>query len=237
MTENRFRPQFTPDCTKWEIIFGWVYLFVHMFAFPLLLPYLQQHAFPQMTEIQANALYYGVSLAVVMVVFWKLLRREFDHLLDRFFRCVGGIFISYFLWYALSILMTGFMTSVGLDTTTPNDQAVDLLAKESYNIAMVISVIAAPIAEEVLFRGIAFQSIRKKNRFMAYAVSLLLFGLYHVWQYAVFYQDVKYLLFILQYLPITFALTWCYEYTGSLWPAIFFHASNNYLAMSLLKYL
>lgn len=237
MTETRFNPHFTPDCTKGETIFGWIYLLVHMFALPLLLPYVQQYIFPALTDIQANGLYYGTSLAVVMIVFWKLLRREFDHLLDSPLRCLSGFFSAYFLWYGLSFLMTGLMTAFGMDMTTPNDHAVDILAKENYRVTMVISVIAAPILEEVLFRGIAFQSLRRKNRFAAYAASLLLFSLYHVWQFVFLYQDWQYLLYILQYLPITFALTWCYEYTGSLWPAIFFHASNNYLAMSLLNYM
>ena len=237
MTETRFSPQFTPDCTKAESIFGWIYMLIHMFGFPLLLPYLQQSVFPNMTEMQANVIYYGTGFAIVMVVYWKLLRREFDHLLDRFFRCVGGFFIGYFLWYSLSILMTGLLSAFGWTGTTPNDQAVDLLAKESYNLTMVISVIAAPILEEVLFRGIAFQTIRRKNRALAYAASLLLFSLYHVWQFVFLHQDWSYLVYLLQYLPITFALTWCYEYSGSLWLPIFFHASNNYLAMSLLNYM
>jgi len=235
MTEHRFTPEFTPDCTKSETIIGCLWLLIHMFALPLLLPVVQTEFFPDMTAVQANALYYGFSLAVVAAFCMKLLRREFDHLLDRTFHCLKGFFAAYFLWYTLSFLVTGLMMAFGMDATTPNDEAVDLLAKESYRITMVISVIAAPILEEILFRGILFQSIRRKNRMMAYTASLLLFGLYHVWQYALLYQDLSYLLFIVQYLPITFALTWCYEYSGSLWTAIFFHASNNYLAMKLLQ--
>ena len=237
MTENRFRPQFTPDCTKGESIFGWIYLAIHMFGLPLLLYYLPPQVFPNLTDLQANAIYYGIGFALIMVVFWKMLRREFDHLLDSPFRCIGGFFISFFLWYALSVLMTGLLTSIGLGGPPPNNQAIDTLAKEGYNITLVISVIAAPILEEVLFRGIAFQTIRRKNRCLAYAVSILLFSLYHVWQFAFLHKDVAYLLYMLQYLPITFALTWCYEYTGSLWSVIFFHASNNYLAMTLLNYM
>ena len=235
MTENRFIPQFNPDCTKTETILGSIWLLVHMFALPLLLPVLQTQFFPEMTAIQANAVYYGVSFVVVAAFGMRLLRREFDHLLDRPFRCLQGFFTAYFLWYTLSFLVTGLLMTFGFEATTPNDEAVDLLAKESYRITMVISVIAAPILEEVLFRGILFQSIRRKNRVLAYVASLVLFGLYHVWQYALLNQDLSYLLFIVQYLPITFALTWCYEYSGSLWTAIFFHASNNYLAMTLLQ--
>ena len=235
MTEQRFNPQFTPDCTKAETIIGWFWLIIHMFVLPLLLPVLQTHAFLSMTAIEANVLYYGLSFAVVAVFGFKMLRREFDHLMDRLFRCFKGFFTAYFLWYALSVLVTSLMMSFGWDTVTPNDQAVDQLATESYNITMVISVIMAPILEEILFRGIVFQSVRKKNRRLAYAASLLLFGLYHVWQFALLEQDITYLLYIVQYLPITFALTWCYEYTGSLWTSILFHASNNYLAMLLLQ--
>lgn len=235
MTEQRFTPKFTPDCTKAETIFGWIWLVIHMFALPLLLPVLQTHVFPSITAIQANALYYGFSLAVVAVFGMKMLRREFDHLLDRVFHCVKAFFAAYFLWYTLSFLVTGLMTAFGWDGATPNDQAVDLLAKESYRVTLVISVIAAPILEEILFRGIVFQSLHRKNRKLAYAASLLLFGLYHVWQYALLEQDVTYLLYIVQYLPITFALTWCYEQSGSLWTPIFFHATNNYLAMLLVQ--
>lgn len=235
MTENRFRPQFTPDCTKPEIIIGFIYLLLHMFAMPLLIPVVQLYVFPQLDEITANAAYYGIGVVVSFTLFWKLLRREFDHFMDRPFHCVRGVLVAYFLWYAFSMLLFSLLELLGLDLTTPNDMAVDLLADQNFNITMVISVIAAPIVEEVLFRGVLFQSIRRKSRLMAYAASLLLFGLYHVWQFAVAYQDPTYLLYIVQYLPITFALTWCYEYSGSLWTAIFFHASNNYLAMSMLQ--
>jgi membrane protease YdiL (CAAX protease family) len=112
---------------------------------------------------------------------------------------------------------------------------VDVLAQENFGGVLVISVIAAPIVEEVLFRGILFQSIRKRSRVLAYVTSLAVFGLYHTWQFALLYQDPKYLLFSLQYIPITFALTWSYERSGSLWTAIFFHATNNYLAMQITQ--
>lgn len=235
MTENRFTPQFTPDCTKKEVILGWIYLLIHMFAMPLLIPVIQQHIFPELDEITANAVYYGVGLAVAFTLFYRMLRREFDHFMDRPFHCLRGFLTAYFLWYALSLLLFSLLETLGMELTTPNDQAVDILAEQNFNLTMVVSVIAAPIVEEVLFRGVLFQSIRRKSRLAAYIVSIAVFGLYHVWQFAFAYQDLTYLLYIVQYIPITFALTWCYEYSGSLWTAIFFHASNNYLAMSLLQ--
>ena len=45
-------------------------------------------------------------------------------------------------------------------------------------------------------------------------------------------QDLKR---ALTYVLFTFALTWSYERSGSLWTAIFFHATNNYLAMQITQ--
>ncbi len=237
MTPNRFQPGFTPDCTKSETIAGWVYLCIHMFIFPLALGTIQLNFFPELSAAAANVGYYGISLVVTCLFAGRLLRREFDHLCDRPWQCIKGVLLGYGLWYALGVLVTSLMMTMGLDGTTPNDQAVDLMAGESWNLTLMMSVVMAPIVEEVLFRGVVFQSLRRKNRAAAYVATIFLFGLYHVWQFAYIYQDLTYLLYIIQYIPITFALTWSYEYSGSLWTPIFFHASNNYLAMMMLQYI
>ena len=234
MTTNRISPQFTPDHTKGEAAFGWFWLLVHMFVLPLLFAVVMPEASAE-DPLTVNYVYYGVSTAAVMLVFLKLLRREFDHLLDRFWHCFRTFFAAYCFWYAMSLLMAAIMTALGIEATPPNDQAVDVLARENFGGVLVISVIAAPIVEEVLFRGILFQSIRKRSRVWAYIASLAMFGLYHTWQFALLYQDPMYLLFSLQYIPITFVLTWSYERSGSLWTAIFFHATNNYLAMQITQ--
>ena len=231
MTNNRLIPQFTPDCTKKEVGIGLFWLVMHMFVCPLLLSFLPEDSDP----ISVNALYYGVSLAVTLSFGMKLLRREFDHFLDRAFHCVKSFFAAYLFWYAMSLAMVAVLTALELSQDLPNDIAMDALAQENFRVTLTISVIAAPILEEILFRGILFQSIRKHSRLWAYVASIALFGLYHVWQFAYIYQDWTYLLYALQYIPITLALTWSYEHSGSLWVPIFFHASNNYMAMQILQ--
>lgn len=234
MTTNRITPQFTPDHTKGEAVFGWFWLPMHMFVLPLLFAVILPEVSAE-APLTINYLYYGISMAAVFLVFLKLLRREFNHLLDRLGHCIATFFAAYFFWYALSMIMAGIMTALGIEATPPNDQAVDVLARENFGGVLAISVIAAPIVEEVLFRGILFQSIRKHSRVWAYIASLAVFGLYHTWQFALLYQDPVYLLYSLQYIPITFALTWSYEKSGSLWTTIFVHATNNYLAMQLTQ--
>lgn len=230
---NKPRPLLTPTITRFEMIFGLIYLPIHVFGLPLLLSAL----FPEMSVLNGNLIYMGISLGVVAIFYHKMLRREFDTLYDHPFLCLGTLIKGYGLWFALSMVMVLIMSALGVGEDTPNDVAIDELAQEAYGATMMMSVIIAPILEETLFRGVLFQSLLKKGRVLAYVVNILVFGFIHVWQYAVAYQDASYLLFLFQYVPVSFALVWVYDRSGSLWTAIFFHMSNNYLAMKLAELL
>ena len=98
-----------------------------------------------------------------------------------------------------------------------------------------MAVFLAPLTEEVLFRGAVFNGIRKTNRIAAYAVSMVLFSVYHIWGYAV--EDPSYWLYTLQYLPAAFLLCRCYERTNSIWCSIFFHMLVNHISMKMLMLL
>lgn len=112
----------------------------------------------------------------------------------------------------------------------PNNDAVTGLAKVDYKRMIAVAVLMAPLVEECLFRGVVFGTIRSRSRFWAYAVSIALFSLYHVWQYVVMYGDPKLLLSALAYVPVSAALTFCYEQTRSIWPPVFFHMCINALS-------
>lgn len=103
----------------------------------------------------------------------------------------------------------------------PNNDAVTGLAKVDYKRMTAVAVLMAPLVEECLFRGVVFGTIRPHSRFWAYAVSIALFSLYHVWQYVIVYSDPKLLLSALAYVPVSAALTFCYEQTRSIWPPVF----------------
>ena len=100
----------------------------------------------------------------------------------------------------------------------PNNDAVTGLARTDYKRMIAVAVLMAPLVEECLFRGVVFGTIRPRSRFWAYAASIALFSLYHVWQYVIVYNDPKLLLSALAYVPVSAALTFCYEQTCSIWP-------------------
>ena len=72
---------------------------------------------------------------------------------------------------------------------------------------------------------------------LAYAVSIALFSLYHVWQYAVVFGDARLLLWAVQYIPVSAALAWSYERTGTVWTSIFVHMIINSMAFAVMNML
>jgi membrane protease YdiL (CAAX protease family)/uncharacterized RDD family membrane protein YckC len=89
--------------------------------------------------------------------------------------------------------------------------------------AGILIVGAAPISEELFFRGFVFGGIRRRlPLWPAAAISGAIFGLVHLTAGSIGVG--------IQLAVFGMLLAWLYEYTGALWPSILAHAINNTLA-------
>ncbi len=217
--------------TRREAIVGWVYVPIHMFLLPLLLNLFAYFSPTPVDTVTLNIVYYAAGALFVLLALRRLLRQDFDVLLDSLGTCLLTIIAAYFIDSVLSAGVLLFLDSLLETAANPNNNAVMEMAETSGGAAFGLAVFIGPLVEETLFRGVVFGSIRKKHRVLAYVVSILIFSLYHVWQYALAYMSPAMLLYAIQYIPISFALAWSYDRTGSIWTPIFFHMALNALAM------
>jgi membrane protease YdiL (CAAX protease family) len=89
-------------------------------------------------------------------------------------------------------------------------------------------IFAAPITEEVFFRGFMFAGLRRAMPFAGAALlSAGIWGIFH-------YTGGGSWGVVLQLAIFGVALAWLYERTGSIWPTIAVHALNNALAFAIL---
>ena len=94
--------------------------------------------------------------------------------------------------------------------------------------AGILIVVAAPLSEEIFFRGFIFGGLRRRLSFpLAAVISALIFGLFH-------YTGPGSIGVVPQLAFLGFALAWVYEETGSIYPTVAIHAINNGLAFALL---
>ena len=232
VTDRIFAFENTMDRSR--AILGWIYLPIHIFALPLLLGIMAQFSAVGLTEADANLIYYVIGLIFVMSTMLPFLRDGFDTFLDRPGRCLFSMVLGLALTYLLSNIAAAVLLAFGELTADPNTASVMEMAHYDYGKIKASAIFLAPIVEEVLFRGVAFGSLRERSRAAAYIVSALLFSVYHVWQPAYVYGDPRMLLYIIQYIPVSVALARIYERSGSIWVPILFHMGFNAISFYVL---
>ena len=224
--------EFTSRMSKWELIAALLYLPLHVWLLPRLLTVIPAAA--ELSDLNVNMLVYGIGTGYMLLVLGGFFRREFDPLCDYPVYCVFQIVLSYGMMLAFNMLLGLAMTLIlPADQANPNNAAVMELAGEEFGKTAAIAVFLAPLVEEPIFRGSIFGLIRRTNRNAAYAVSMLLFALYHVWGYAL--QDPIYWVYLLQYLPVSWLLCRCYERCNSIWGSIFLHMMINGISIRVLS--
>jgi membrane protease YdiL (CAAX protease family) len=94
--------------------------------------------------------------------------------------------------------------------------------------SLLLIVVAAPIGEEIFFRGFVFGGLRRAMPWLVAAVaSAVIWGIFH-------FTGPSSWGVVLQLSIFGVALAWLYERTGSIWPGIVVHAINNALAFGIL---
>lgn len=206
-------------------------LILHLAVFPMALSVLTAAKPELFSPAQLNLLYYAATTVLVFIFMGRYLRRSFDGLADAPQRCLTSFLIGWVLYFTLTLAAGYLMQALHIESDNLNNEFVGTMLGSDRGMMIAMTVFLAPIAEETIFRGGLFCGLYGKGRVAAYLVSILLFCIYHVWQYAVALWDASYLLMAIQYIPAAFVLCWIYERSGSLWTSIFFHMSVNALAV------
>ena len=205
-----------------ERIIALGYLPIHVYLLPRLLGALCGAGV--IDELGANLLCYGFGAIALLFLLWGFWRREFDKLCDYGPGALLEVVKSYGILLLCNLAVNLALLLIDR-TENPNNAAIFSMAETDLGSVAAVAVFLAPLVEEPLFRGGVFGTLRGRSRAAAYAVSMLLFALYHVWSFALY--DPANWLYVLQYLPAGFLLARCYEKTNSLWTAVFLHMTVN----------
>lgn len=142
-------------------------------------------------------------------------------------------------------LLTALTGSEG--TSSNNEVVMQLLNKQPLGMFLMI-VVLGPITEESVFRAAIFRPLSaKKNVFLkalGYLLSVFLFALMHVYQFAFFATDANgmmYLTFnaeeflwILLYVPMAIGLAVCAHVCKNYWGSVLCHMLTNGVAASMM---
>ena len=184
-----------------------------------------------------NFTFYALSAIIAGGICFKVLRQDFDSFVSHPFFCVMTVlgsfllarFVDTFMGLFVSMLMGGEVENLN------NNEVMADFGTAATGAITATTLFLAPIAEELVFRVGIFGTARKvfKKAWPAYLAGVGIFSLFHVISFA--FSDPSYLIMGLLYVPLSFALCFCYERTNSVWSSILLHFINNGIALGVLS--
>lgn len=224
-----------PVPSNGERLGGWIYLPFYLFLLPVMLAAILiamgHTGLSAEDQIRMNLIYGALNFLILGFIFRKYLNESAAQAFSRPGRFLGAIFGGLVIYFFGTSTMASLSEYLIPGMENVNDaQIVELL--DSGRVEMLIFTIAlAPLAEELIFRGLIFSTIYPRSRFWAYAVSICLFSLLHVLGFIGSYPIATLGVCFLEYLPASFGLAWALEFSGSIWADIGVHMLANTFAM------
>ncbi len=220
--------------SKPQVILGWCYLPMYLFLTAWIIQFIFGFLGLKQDIMALNIAYFSTNFAVVVLGFSSWLRRSFRGFTERFWPFIQTLILGFALYYFTQLVLSTVLVLLFGEQTAANNDAVGGLVQSSAGIMALFLIIAAPITEEVLVRGVVFGSLHKINRYLAYAVSILLFSSMHVWQHLAALDFVSAVFNLLLYVPAGVALGWTYEKSGTIWCPITLHAIVNAISYGVM---
>lgn len=210
-----------------EISRGWVYFLLEMTVIPSVLGYFVDFLGVKNPSLWINFLYFLLNFLACGWIFYRFLRenltlagKNLGHFwglsLAGTVLAIGG---NWVLGWVFQASVPGFMN--------PNDSAVQAMVVGNPLVMALGVVVLVPLAEECFFRGLLFQTLHAKNRYLAYGVSVVSFCAVHILSHLADAQPFVLFLCFLQYVPAALALCWAYERSDSFFCPIVIHAAVN----------
>jgi len=223
---------FTQPFTKNQILTGMLYFFIgHNLITPVILLLVLGEDNGGLMSIINIAI---ITLFMVGLTFKKL-KSDFSRFIKNAVSLLWLVPLLYVIQLLGRMVVTVLMQLIhGVVSLGDNQEAVESIFAEFPILMGIMIVVFAPIWEELFFTGFIYESLRKKNKILAYIVTSVAFGLLHTFFAMILNFSPILILATFIYVPLSMVCCYVYEKTDSIWSAIMMHAFSNGMALVFL---
>ena len=221
--------------SKKQCLLGLVLMGLDLLIFPILLRFLNTVLGNPFNLTQLNFTLFVLNFLLVILLFRGFLLENLRTALRDTKQLLSSAGLGFLLYYGGAVVMAYLILTIRPDYVNINDQAIGTLTGYSYPMMLTGTVLLVPTAEEMIYRGLLFTPLQRRNRVLAYGVSACVFSLVHLLNYLTVADPLLLLLSFLQYLPAGIALCWAYERADSIFAPILIHTAINLIAMLALR--
>ena len=224
----------TLTLTKKEIRWGWFFLAAQLlvvaFAVALICALL---GITSMAAITAATFY--VNAALALVIFRPLLVQSLGNCRGKWKQTLLIVLRGFGMYWVINYILTLLILLIDPEFSNVNDASVGSMLREMPLLMGLAVVVAAPLAEECLFRGWMFTGLARKSLPLAYLVTIGVFSAVHILGYIGIYPPRTLLLCLLQYLGPSLILCRVCRKSDSLCAPLLLHMMINVLACLFLE--
>lgn len=225
------KKQLSVPMTQQEILLGYGYLALQLFALPAFLN-LGNALLPQpLTDSEFNFLFFALNFLATTVIFRKFLVKNGKVFLSNIAGCLWGSLRGFLAYWILNYATGSMIKLISPDYFNANDSAISIMAYQNINLMSFGTVLLAPVAEELLYRALIFRGFYNQKPILGYLVSTLAFAGLHVVRYIGLYSPLHLMLCLLQYVPAGICLGWAYAKTDCIFAPILMHIAINQIGI------
>ena len=225
----------TVSMTRRETALGWGYLLVSMFVLPFALGFCNALLPAPLSETVLNLIFFALNFLCVAVIFHRFLTESVRAAIKNLWRCLRAAAIGFLLYYLALTLLSRVTFFLYPDFSNVNDANIVHLSQQHFPLMAFATVFLVPITEETLYRGLLFQSLSRKSRVAAYAVSTLVFSAIHIMGYVGTADFVTLILCFIQYLPAGLTLAWAYEQADTIVAPMLMRITINQIGIAAMR--
>lgn len=221
--------------TTTEKYLGWIYGALQLLVIPVVLSLLLPYVWPNASEAQFNFVFFVLNFVCLTVIMHRFLGENAKIAWQKPFRtlryAIGGYAFFWISTVIISTVTAHFMPSF----SNVNDASIMEMAADDYTLTAIGTVLLAPMAEELIYRGVFFDSLHHRSPALAFIFSTFVFSAIHVVGYIGLYDPLTLVLCFIQYIPAGLCLGWTYARSGTIWAPILAHMAINQTSILAMR--
>lgn len=213
--------------TTTEITLGWIYYVIQLLILPEVIVLCLLLLGLNASSFTLNFIYFCVNFVAFGLIFHQFLWKSLKKAWSAKKKCLKYAGLGFLIYWVLNIVIFSLIIKIYPEYANLNNEAVGSMAQDHFGAMAVATVLLVPMAEELVFRGLIFQAVFNRSRFLAYAISVSAFSVIHLIGYLGSMDLTHIVLSFIQYLPAGIALGWVYQKTDTICTPILMHTLVN----------
>lgn len=210
-----------------ESVLGWFYLFLSIFVMSSIMNFLNSKLPTPLSNAWLSFATVCFSFVIMVLILHTFLSTAATNVAKDSITTLCAMALGFCVYYTCTTLLSRYMSSYFTSFFNTKDPYIAAMLKLDFVPKAIGIIFLLPCVEEMLYRGVVFNSLHGHNRVLAYVLSTLIYSSVHLMGYATTQEPITLFWSFVHYLPAGFTLAWVYVRADNIFAPILLHMVIN----------